>query len=540
MQNILVVDDEAIQRRVLAKIIRQARPNCKVLEVKNGQEALGVIQSDDIDIVFTDIKMPTLSGLEMIEKMNASSLDIKVIILSGYRYFEFAQKALQLGVFDYLVKPVKEESIFQILDKVESNVRKEKTTLLENEQIKQQLNRTLSVYYERLLSDWVSGEIAESKYAEIRQQFALESRGLVITAKLRDETLLMESLNNVDRMKGVMLSGMQKLSSSIGPSVSFFSGEDKSLLITVLTMVRPYAEESEKLTRLLKEFSEQIFEKFAVPLTIGIGEERGNLVHEARYSCKEALTAASFRYFLHTQDVIRYSDISVLIRSLHYDYWKEEELFKESIRKIKSEQIVKLADEWFVRIVENGLPYPDQWKKAVVRMISGVATVIKDFVTDQDYKDILHEAEVWLSASSDYAECKSRFLEMLLQFMDIIQKSRSRKHESVIETCVHYLQMHYMEDLSLERVANHLFFSPNYLSLLFKNHLGMTFSKYLTDLRIKKGIELLENSSMKVYEVATKVGFKDDKYFYRVFKSRFGVTPDEYRRNNHMHKKEWN
>lgn len=177
MQNILVVDDEAIQRRVLAKMIREARPNCKVLEAKNGLEALEVIHSDDIDIVFTDIKMPTLDGLGLIEKMNASSHDIKVIILSGFRYFEYAQKAIQLGAFDYLVKPLKEESISQILDKVESSIQKEKTNLLENEQIKQQLNRTLSVYYERLLSDWVTGGIGESKCAEIRQQFSLESKG---------------------------------------------------------------------------------------------------------------------------------------------------------------------------------------------------------------------------------------------------------------------------------------------------------------------------------------------------------------------------
>lgn len=538
MQNILVVDDEAIQRRVLAKMIREARPNCKVLEAKNGQEALGVIQRDDIDIVFTDIKMPILDGLELIEKMNASSHAIKVIILSGYRYFEYAQKAIQLGAFDYLVKPVKEESIAQILEKVESSIQKEKTNQLENEEIKQQLNRTLSVYYERLLSDWVTGGVAETQCAEIRQQFSLTNRGIVIVAKLNDESLLMDPPYSVERMKSDMLRGIEGRSTRIGPSVSFYSAEDKSLLITVLTMVRPYVEEIGTLTKLLKEFTAQTFEQFGMRLTIGIGEERSNLFQEARHSCKEALTAASFRYFLHTQDVIRYSEISDRIRTMHYDYLKEEELFKESIRKTKSEQVVKHADDWFERILESGMPYPDQWNKAVIRMVSGVASVIRDFVTDQDYKDILLEAETLLSASSDYAVCKRRFLDMLLQFLDIILKSRSKKHESVIETCVHYLEMHYMEDLSLDRVAHHLFFSPNYLSLMFKNHLGMTFSKYLTDMRIKKGIELLQNSTMKVYEIAPKVGFKDEKYFYRVFKSRFGVTPDEYRRNNHLHKKE--
>ncbi|KRF06799.1 hypothetical protein ASG89_18270 [Paenibacillus sp. Soil766] len=537
MQNILVVDDEVIQRRVLAKMIREARPYCKVLEAKNGKVALEVIHSDDIDIVFTDIKMPILDGLGLIETMNASSHDIKVVILSGYRNFEYAQKAIQLGAFDYLVKPLKEESISQILEKVESSIRKEKTNLLESEQIKQQLNRTLSVYYERILSDWVVGGITESKCAEIRQQFFLESRGVVLVAKLNDESLLTESLNSLDRMKIDLLSGIEGRCSSIGPSVSFFSGEDKSLLITVLTMVRPYALEIDTLTRLLKEFTEQVSKQYGMTLTIGIGEERNNLFQEARYSCKEAMTAASFCYFLHTQNVIWFSDISGLIRTMHYDYLKEEELFKESIRKIKSEQIVKLIDEWFERIIENGLPYPDQWNKAVIRMMSSVATAIQDFVTDQEYKDIQFEAEIMLTSSSDFAVCKRRFLDMLLQFMDIIQKSRSNKHESVIEMCVHYLGMHYMEDLSLDRVANHLFFSPNYLSLIFKNHLGMTFSKYLTNLRIKKGIELLQNSNMKVYEIAPKVGFKDDKYFYRVFKRRFGVTPDEYRRNKHMQKR---
>lgn len=258
-------------------------------------------------------------------------------------------------------------------------------------------------------------------------------QGVVLVAKLNDESLLMESLNSVDRMKSVMLGGMEGRSSSIGPSVSFFSGEDKSLLITVLTLARPYAEEIGTLTRLLKEFTEQMFEQFGMTLTIGIGEERSNLFQEARLSCKEALTAASFRYFLHTQDVIWYSDISGLIRTMHYDYLKEEEIFKESIRKIKSEQIVKDVDEWFKRIIENGLPYPDQWNKVVIRMISGVASAIKDFVTDQDYKDILLEAETRLSASSDYAVCKSRFLDTLLQFMDIIQKSRSKSTNPLLK-----------------------------------------------------------------------------------------------------------
>ncbi|WP_255570391.1 helix-turn-helix transcriptional regulator [Cohnella sp. CFH 77786] len=90
-----------------------------------------------------------------------------------------------------------------------------------------------------------------------------------------------------------------------------------------------------------------------------------------------------------------------------------------------------------------------------------------------------------------------------------------------------------MEELSLETVAARFFFSPNYLSMLFKNHLGVTFTKYLSEVRLKKSAELLEHRDLKVYEIAAKTGFKDEKYFHRVFKSRFGLTPDEYRKYQH-------
>ncbi|UJF33905.1 response regulator [Paenibacillus hexagrammi] len=221
MQNILVVDDEAIQRRVLAKMIREARPNCHVLEAKNGQDALEVIRTKPIDIVFTDIKMPVLDGLEMIERMNASAHPVKVIILSGYRYFEYAQKAIQLGAFDYLVKPIKEESISDILDKAEGSITREKTNQLEQEQMKQQLDQTLSVYWDQLLNDWVTAGVPEAKGAEIRRHFSLEAQGLVAAAKIEGDGIPAASWESESCMKSALLDRMETAAASMGSSVSF-------------------------------------------------------------------------------------------------------------------------------------------------------------------------------------------------------------------------------------------------------------------------------------------------------------------------------
>ncbi|MFC5449304.1 response regulator [Paenibacillus aestuarii] len=534
MLNILVVDDEVIQRRVLASIIREARPGCHVREAKNGHDALEVIHTTNIDIVFTDIKMPVLDGLEFIEKLNDSGQAIKVIILSGYRYFEYAQKAVQLGAFDYLLKPIKEDSICEILDKVESSIRKERESLLETQQIKKQLDRTLTAYYEGLLLDWIAGTITEAQREEICRQFALGRRGIVVTAKLQDAGQLIDALESENRVKSALLRSMEAQAAHFGPSVSFYSREDKQLLISVISLSDNQAGELAKFTQLLEQFAEQAGRQFGWRLTIGVGAGCDNIAYEVSRSFDEALTAISFRYFLPDHRVIQFTEISTFNRTIPYVYWREEEQFREIIRKNKSEYLGGQAEEFFAKLVAEGLPHPDSCSKTVLRMISAIATVMKDFVTEQQHLDLLIETEAKLSASVDYFDCKKKFLDTLYCWIGMIQKSRSRKHESVVETCIQYIDEHYMEDLSLDTVAAHFFFSPNYLGVMLKNHLGVTFSKYLSDVRIKKGIELLQNSDKKVYEVASQVGFKDDKYFYRVFKSKFGMTPDEYRRHKHV------
>ncbi|RTE11709.1 response regulator [Paenibacillus whitsoniae] len=534
MSNILVVDDEVIQRRVLAKMIRDARPGCSVLEAKNGQEALDVIRDGRIDIVFTDIKMPVLDGLAFIEKMNASPHKIRVIILSGYRYFEYAQKAIQLGAFDYLVKPVKEESICAVLDKVDHSIQQETMHVLAHEQIRQQLDRTQTAYYENLLTDWVTEGVSPLQYAELRDQFALEETGIVVIARIGSNRFHMKPMEKESRVKNALLSSLEMKAGLIGPSVSFFSREDKRLLIAVATSPRSYEVDHQTLAREMEACVLTASEQFGIELTIGIGEWREDIGHEARYSFKEALTAAPFRYFLPDCAVIPYSEVRARIQPLHYDYAREEAQFKEAIRQNRNELILRQTDEWLDRIVADGFPYPEQWQQAVLRMISAVAGVVKDFVTDEVYKQMLSDTETHLAESPSFPVCRGRFQEVLLQWSELLIMSRSKKRESVVEACIQYIDTHYMEDLSLDTVAAHLFFSPSSVSIMLKNHLGVTFSKYLSQVRIQKGIELLQNSEMKVYEIASKVGFKDDKYFYRVFKSRFGMTPDEYRRNQYL------
>ncbi|CAM4091914.1 response regulator [Paenibacillus alkaliterrae] len=533
MKKIMVVDDEAIQRRVLGKMIREVLPDCEVIEASNGKAALELLKSNSIDVVITDIKMPIMDGFGFIEHVNETDAHTKIIILSGYRYFEYAQRAVQLGAFDYLLKPVKEESIEQLLNKVAETIRKEKMQSVEQETIKNQLHSSLTVYYEHLLQEWINNDISGPKLQELQTKFKLGKNGFSIVTRIFDTDPENSSESRLEEIRIAMPGMLENHIGLDGRAISFYSTEDKRSMITVLTAERYTDSEVDKKLATLKDFSRQLSEQYKCLFTIGVGGVRSNFLQSAQESYKEAQAAVDFRYFLSTERVIHYKDISNTIKPILYDFMKDEELLKEYIRTMKSELLINHADALFNRVIDNGFPHPDQWIKAVVHMVYHIAPVISDFVSDDVYQQTLAEIERMLTTARDYFDCKTKFVEILLHLMTIIKSNRTKKHEMVIEKCITYIDTHYMEDLSLETVSSQLFFSPNYLSMILKSHLGVTYTKYLTDVRLRKAVEMLENRDNKVYEIAAKVGFKDEKYFYRVFKNRFGVTPDEYRKSHH-------
>jgi two-component system response regulator YesN len=389
----MVVDDEAIQRRVLGKMIREVLPEFEVIEASNGKAALELLKSHCIDIVITDIKMPIMDGFAFIEQVNETTASTKIIILSGYRYFEYAQKAVRLGAFDYLLKPVKEESIGELLNKVLETIRKEKEQSAKQETIRKQLHSSLTVYYEHLLQEWIKGVISGSQLQELQTQFNLAQDGFTIVTRVYDHDPEFLSESRLEEIKYAMPRLLDELIGPVTRAVSFFLTEDKRSMITVLTAERCTNDMVEQEVALLREFGRRVSAQYECMVAIGVGGVRSPLLQSAQESYQEARTAADFHYFLHTEQVIRYEDISGLIKPKHYDFLKDENQFKEYIRTMKSESLINHAEEVFSRVADNGFPHPDQWIKSVVHMIYHIAPVISDFVSDDYYQQTLTESE---------------------------------------------------------------------------------------------------------------------------------------------------
>ncbi|AHV97824.1 response regulator transcription factor [Paenibacillus sabinae] len=531
MNRIMVVDDEAIQRRVLGKMIREYLPGCEVVEASNGKTALDIVQTGAFDVIITDIKMPIMDGFDFIEHMKKLSTTTRIIILSSYRYFEYAQRALRLGAFDYVLKPVKEESIGLLLEKLRESIEEEKRISPE-EISREQYHISMNAYYGHLLGEWIQNGVSAAKFEELEQQYSLEPSGAVIITRIEDNTPGELYPEGLDDIRGAMPGMLASMLSSANRVVSFFASNLKLTMISVMTAKRPDEVITGAVLAALEEYGQRLSGKYQLSFAIGVSNVSADLFREASVCYKEALDAADSRYFLGGDRVVTHGAVSGRIAPLHYDFHKDEDLFKEYIRTDKADLLLKQTDDLFRRFLENGLPYREQWLKSIIQLVLHIAPVIKGFVSDEAYTSVLRESEGSLTDCASFKECQEQFLEILRGFMKMMHSSRGRKHAEVIEKCVNYIEEHYTGDISLEHAASLLYFSPNYLSMIFKSHLGVSFTKYLSEVRLEKAVQLLGDSDMKVYEIAGKVGFKDEKYFHRVFKAKYGLTPDEYRKKN--------
>lgn len=532
MLKVLVVDDELIHRRGLAAMIREIRPSYEVFEAKNGKEALDIIISSSMDIIITDVKMPIMDGLRFMEEAHHLLQKAKIIILSGYRNFDYAQKALSFGACEYLVKPIRQSDIVKMLEKIESSIELEAIKDQQNENLIKKLDSTLPVYFEHLMNSWISGNVTEAELNEIKQVFACKSPGIVIVVNIKKYESFTKNFANQEiiDLRYNMKYTVKKSFDHIGHSISFFLEDSKNTMVTILTLDNASPLSITSYTRGFYQFIDTLRDSYEIDAVINVGTLCEDIFCQAKISFDKAFSASFFNFYHQAKKVIFYSDIANNFQNKCPDFSKSEETLKEAVRHLKRETVKNNVDYIFNKATENGYYIPSQFIKAIIHMTLNIVSIIRDFVDDVYYNELLLDIEQQLSKCEACQDLKNSLFEIFELFSNIIENTKTRKHELILEKCVQYLDIHFMEDISLESVSDAFYFSPSYFSLVFKNHTGMPFSKYLSQLRLRKAVELLDKSSYKVYEIASKIGYKDDKYFYRVFKKEYGVTPDEYRR----------
>ncbi|MDF2924821.1 MAG: two component transcriptional regulator, AraC family [Paenibacillaceae bacterium] len=504
MYKVLIVDDEHFIRERLAAMIPWEEYDLKVEGLaEDGASALEMIGRISPDLVVSDIRMPDMTGLEMISRAKTLRPGIRFIILSAYGEFDYARQAIQLGVTDYLLKPTRPEELLQVL-------LKQVDVLVQQ---KQQLRR--SRYYEESVRSQYMQELILGHHPGYDWQEECVNLGLewMLKGEIRLLLITMEGHTDLDKsaqfaVQNVMYELLAECDGICPIRLSF----GKWLLAA-----GGYSSE-EELLGLARHLYDGV-ERFAK-------QKLHIMISEAGQSPLELS-----RLFWETEKMMEYmgEDAEAPIRFQHpsshelaYAKWTKPmaELI-EWMKKGETEQVARWLNQLGPSLLEWELGAARRWCFEWL-------TTIREHV-HPDGESVLPDTEDLKMRIAGQSKNKN-----LLQFFThelhyLIQQRHGKGAHRLVRIVLERIGKEYGQDIQLTIVAEELGISPVYLSELIKQQTGITFRAHLLQARMTAALRLLKDPTLKVYEVSYKVGYNKVEHFVKLFKKEYGMTPSEYR-----------
>jgi two-component system response regulator YesN len=538
MYKVLIIDDEPIIRKGLRNIINWKSFGCEVVaEAADGFDGSVLIKKHIPDIIITDIKMPESDGLSMIREVKDAVPHSKIIILTGYRNFEYAHEALKLGVTDFLLKPSKIEELTSAITRAVRELKFQKERAEEFEKLNQMFMQNISALREKLLYDIIY-EI-NTNMEDIKEKLKLFG--------IREGTFCMLLVQNDAEYENDGGSGMSQYDRHlyqfgiINTFNEIFSDKFDVTPVTlnnteVVFLIMPLFDKedlSEVIDKKCTYLQEIICNCFGFTVTIAVsstGIEMAELPQKFG-ECREAL---EHKFYLGSNSIIFHSDINTFFK---YDYNSMlEKLQKALIEGVKSgnESSVKERLKDIFSYIKNMDPSKKEFIKNfywnTITSINNIRISLKSGEEGKkpeysEFSGLYNLIEKCTNAD----ELNLLLDESARSVASKVNSFNNRSIKLVLRKAVEYLHEHYHEQVTLNEVAEHTFVSTYYISRMFKREMGKNFVDYLNELRIEKAKELLKDVQYKTYEVAEKVGIPDAHYFSRLFKKYVGLTPTEFR-----------
>lgn len=490
MLKAVIFDDEYIVLQGLRQMIDWRRYGVELAgTAEDGLSALRLMRACKPDIVLTDIRMPGMDGLRLIETAAAESPETMFIVFSGFNEFEYVRRAIGLGVIDYLEKPVTVSKIEAALRKTVNRIGKEQAF----GEMKKKLEASRSDLLEKATLDLLlAGERAEGKWKDVYGEDWAKVAGVTVLAFSGDRPALPEhpSYRIIDVTNG-----------------------NERLAVALHRELPP-----EALQDALIEASGSVQSAF------GSGRTYASLGGASR-SYREALRALRYGQFLEESGWTRIEDVEGREEQLPPGLTRHEEAAIVSLRTGDRDGLSRALDEFAAWTVEQKLP-PERVEQELLKLAYLGLEIAKE--TGGDLRELgtvdhreLHE----MHARDEMFRWLRDKLEAALSWT---AGARRACRHAAVEKALRYLDERYGQDVSLQELAEHVGLNPAYFSLLFKEQMGISYIKHLTGLRMERAKALLR-SGMRVNEVSERVGYQNYRHFTELFKKTVGTTPGQYR-----------
>lgn len=518
MYRVLIVEDEDIIRRGLAHIIERLElAISEILQAANGLLALETARLKEPQIIITDIRMPELDGLAFIEKARALLPDAQFIILSGYSEFEYARKAITLGVGEYLLKPIEKDELRRSL--AESVRRLDELSLrraaLEQERVSYllEITRLQKALLWKILSGRYSPDRINSELENTHIQFE-NPRFLVLAVKhcRAAESAISPSGQG----------GFEQALSCACPNVIWLDAEYRYRYF----LLNPKSPESDRLTAFLAglgSYTAELFREKRELVRVGVSlwNERiyclPELVRQARHSLDMRLLSFG-------QGCFRFEERRPC-KAAHPKCALHSKLILDAFREGGAAGGSQAVKSYYKALLDVSDITPEYMLADIKLVEEGILAAARP-APESPEPERNEPLEFLLSVSDTLSD----FLDSItVRFLSLLSKQETYYSNSAVDSAIRYMETHYRKDLNLAYLSNLISMNTNYFSTLFKKKTGMSFVQYLQMIRIRRAQELLRDPALKIYEVAADSGFQDEKYFFKIFKKITGLTPNEFK-----------
>lgn len=532
MIKILIVDDEEYIRDGIELKIERYIPDVRIIgKAGDAHQALEAVKDHHPDIIITDIRMPETDGLSFIEAVKKMYEDIKFIIISGYQDFNYAKKAITLGVEDYLLKPVKNQELIDIIGKIKNKLTSDEYTRKHFLELKSSQRSNIEFVRNKHLTEIVenTGEFDIEETLKTLERIGISfcnANYTVVSLIFNNQEKTQASIiDNLSLLKFALINISEELLSPLGRAVAFENVKKENQIIAIVCHSK---ENKSRIPQLCKELLAACNKHLGLNLTIGIGGVCGSL-KELNKSYTESLTAASQRIVLNNKNIIQISEVPNSSLISYFLTESDRHLLASHINSNNLEEAFSLIDSIFITLKAKDVSYLNV-KALCIDILIQTTKIVKEYGSEWENifnKDIL--SDTYLSTFSTLDDLKQFVKDYIKSICSYLANSRKSSGKKAIDEIKEYINKNYHTDINLNDIAGRYYINPNYLSQLFKIETGQKFIDYITKTRIEKAKELLAGTFLKSYEIAEMVGYIDSKYFCNVFSKLVGMSPAKYR-----------
>lgn len=527
---IMIVDDESFIRMNFKTFVDWKHHGYYLAgEAANGKEALEKIELLQPDVVFLDIRMPLMDGLEVLRQLRQGNYLCKVIILTSHNEFKYAQEALRLGACDYIHKPnLTQSAVFEALERVRTSVsyQPEGEHLVPLQQSMEKNRKELKALF---LRDLVIGVVRHEW--EIEQK----TKQYDLTLKQPNVLCIIMLIDQYDKVKERYKNGMEHL---LGFSIlnilhevlhryselELFQMSSKELVfIKTYSSIRSMNEILEERWGLIRKIEKTLKQFLNIKVSFLISGLHARLLdipkayHEAQETAEMLFYEDRSNVVVYEPGCIKEVNDKVLFA-----------LFEQRIRKEMDEknvaEAISIVHELFTVIKEKR----PLGRHAILEMCVNLHCLIQSHMKeDSGEEDYTGMKEIMAAERLEHLHL------LLIQELEILKESYTEEATSTnykIKRVIEYIHQNYNQDLTLNELGGYVGLNNSYLSRIFKEQTGSMLIPYINSYRVKKSVELLKEGNLKTYEIAEKVGFNSIDNYYISFKKIHGLPPNEYRK----------